>query len=73
MSHWPELPDGALQPAYSGVRPKLGGPGAPASDFVLQGLDAHGMPGLLNLYRIESPGLTASLAIAEESLSLLAL
>ncbi|MCW5662513.1 MAG: NAD(P)/FAD-dependent oxidoreductase [Piscinibacter sp.] len=66
--YWPALPDGALQPAYSGVRPKLGGPEAPAADFVLQGPDEHGIAGLLNLFGIESPGLTASLAIADEVL-----
>ena len=53
-------------PAYSGVRPKLQGPGAAASDFMLQGPEAHGVAGLMNLFGIESPGLTASLAIAAE-------
>ena len=70
---WPALPEPALQPAYAGVRPKLAGPLAPAADFVLQGPREHGVAGLLNLFGIESPGLTASLAIAEEALSLLAL
>ena len=64
--YWPELPDGALQPAYAGMRPKLHGPGEPAPDFILQREDAHGLPGLVNLFGIESPGLTASLALAEE-------
>ncbi|HEX2541289.1 MAG TPA: NAD(P)/FAD-dependent oxidoreductase [Caldimonas sp.] len=64
---WPALQDGALAPAYSGVRPKLQGPGEPVSDFMLQGPEAHGVAGLLNLYGIESPGLTASLAIAHEA------
>jgi L-2-hydroxyglutarate oxidase LhgO len=64
--YWPGLKDGALAPAYSGVRPKLQGPGEPASDFVLQGPKTHGLPGLANLYGIESPGLTSSLAIAAE-------
>ena len=54
-----------LQPAYSGVRAKLSGPGEPASDFVIQDSSVHGLPGLINLFGIESPGLTASLAIAE--------
>ena len=67
-SYWPALPDGALQPAYSGVRPKLHGPGEPAGDFVLQGPAEHGVVGLVNLFGIESPGLTASLAIADEVL-----
>ncbi|PLZ02296.1 FAD-dependent oxidoreductase [Burkholderia sp. WAC0059] len=64
-SYWPSLPDGALQPAYSGIRPKLSGPGEPASDFLIQGAAAHGVRGLVNLFGIESPGLTASLAIAQ--------
>jgi L-2-hydroxyglutarate oxidase LhgO len=63
--YWPALPDGALQPAYSGVRPKLGGPEAPAADFVLQGPADHGLPGLMNLFGIESPGLTAALPLGE--------
>jgi L-2-hydroxyglutarate oxidase LhgO len=63
--YWPGLPDDALQPAYSGVRPKLGGPEAGAGDFRIDGPDAHGVPGLVNLFGIESPGLTACLAIAE--------
>lgn len=62
--YWPALPDGALSPAYAGVRPKLQAPNGPASDFLIQGEDAHGIAGLVNLYGIESPGLTASLAIA---------
>ena len=64
--YWPGLPDGSLAPAYSGVRPKLQGPGEPARDFMLQGPEAHGVAGLVNLFGIESPGLTASLAIAVE-------
>jgi L-2-hydroxyglutarate oxidase LhgO len=67
--YWPDLRDGALQPAYSGVRPKLQGPGEPAADFVLQGSAEHGTSGLVNLFGIESPGLTASLAIADEVLA----
>jgi len=63
--YWPELPDGALQPAYSGVRPKLAGPGSPAQDFRLDGPAEHGVAGWVNLFGIESPGLTACLAIAE--------
>jgi len=64
--YWPGLEDGTLVPAYSGVRPKLQGPGAAASDFMLHGPEAHGVAGLMNLFGIESPGLTASLAIADE-------
>jgi L-2-hydroxyglutarate oxidase LhgO len=64
--YWPELADGDLQPGYTGIRPKLGPAGSPAHDFVIQGRAAHGVPGLVNLYGIESPGLTASLAIADE-------
>ncbi len=63
--YWPGLPDGALQPGYAGIRPKLGAPGAPASDFVIQGAAEHGAAGLVNLFGIESPGLTAALALAE--------
>ncbi len=63
--YWPALPDGALVPAYAGVRPKIGPPGTDA-DFVIQGPETHGIPGLVNLFGIESPGLTASLAIANE-------
>jgi len=61
---WPGVRDGTLAPAYSGVRPKLQGPGEPVRDFVVQGPETHGVAGLVNLYGIESPGLTASLAIA---------
>ena len=64
--YWPGLKDGSLEPAYSGVRPKLQAPGEPASDFLLQGPKTHGVARLMNLYGIESPGLTASLAIATE-------
>ena len=63
--YWPGLPDDALAPAYSGVRPKLGGPSDPVADFRIDGRERHGIPGLVNFFGIESPGLTASLAIAE--------
>ncbi|MCZ7560719.1 MAG: NAD(P)/FAD-dependent oxidoreductase [Burkholderiaceae bacterium] len=63
-SYWSELPDGVLLPSYSGVRPKLVGPGAPAADFRIDGASVHRAPGLVNLFGIESPGLTACLAIA---------
>ena len=61
--YWPGLPDGALQPAFAGIRPKLAGPGADGADFCLQGPAEHGLPGLIALYGIESPGLTAALAL----------
>lgn len=63
--YWPALPDGALLPAYAGMRPKIHGPDDPTADFVIQGPTAHGVPGLVNLFGIESPGLTSALAIAE--------
>ncbi|MEM7768130.1 MAG: NAD(P)/FAD-dependent oxidoreductase [Pseudomonadota bacterium] len=62
--YWPGLPDGALAPGYSGVRPKLVPPGAPSGDFRIEGPSSHGTAGLINLLGIESPGLTSSLAIA---------
>ena len=62
--YWPGLPDGALSPGYSGIRPKTAGPGAPAPDFEIQGPAKHGVAGLVHLFGIESPGLTASLALA---------
>jgi L-2-hydroxyglutarate oxidase LhgO len=65
--YWPGLPEGALRPAYAGIRPKLHGPGEPAPDFLIQREDTHGLPGLVNLFGIESPGLTACLALAEEA------
>lgn len=64
--YWPGLPDGALQPGYAGMRPKISGPGQPAADFVIQGPQAHGLPGLVNLLGIESPGLTSCLALAQQ-------
>jgi L-2-hydroxyglutarate oxidase LhgO len=71
--YWPELPDGALQPAYGGVRPKLVGAAEPAADFVIRGPAEHGIAGLVNLFGIESPGVTACLAIAEDVLQRLGL
>jgi L-2-hydroxyglutarate oxidase LhgO len=70
-SYWPGLADGALQPGYAGIRPKISGPAEPAADFVIQGPAEHGVPGLVNLYGIESPGLTAALAIADHVAALL--
>lgn len=63
--YWPDLKDGALQPGYAGIRPKIVPRGAPAQDFVVQGPQTHGVAGLINLFGIESPGLTASLALAD--------
>ncbi|HEY4039052.1 MAG TPA: NAD(P)/FAD-dependent oxidoreductase [Burkholderiaceae bacterium] len=62
---WPQLPDGTLQPAYAGIRPKLSGPGEPARDFLIDGPGEHGLPGLIQLFGFESPGLTSALAIGE--------
>ena len=67
-TYWPGLKDGALQPGYAGIRPKIVPKGAPGQDFVVQGPQTHGVAGLINLFGIESPGLTASLAIAEHVL-----
>ena len=66
--YWPGLCDGALQPGYVGIRPKLAGPEQAkyAADFMIQGPAKHGVAGLINLYGIESPGLTSSLAIANK-------
>jgi L-2-hydroxyglutarate oxidase LhgO len=63
--YWPGLADDALEPAYAGIRPKIQGPNDPAKDFVVQGPKDHGVPGVVALYGIESPGLTSSLALAE--------
>jgi L-2-hydroxyglutarate oxidase LhgO len=70
-AYFPALADGALEPGYTGIRPKLGPAGSPAADFVVQGREIHGVPGLVELFGIESPGLTASLALAEEVCALL--
>jgi L-2-hydroxyglutarate oxidase LhgO len=69
--YWPALPDGALQAGYTAVRPKITGPGQPAADFRIDGPQAHGVPGVVHLFGIESPGLTACLAIAEHVAALL--
>jgi L-2-hydroxyglutarate oxidase LhgO len=63
--YWPTLPDGALMPSYSGIRPKIVPPAVAVQDFVIQGPQVHGVAGLINLFGIESPGLTSSLAIAD--------
>jgi L-2-hydroxyglutarate oxidase LhgO len=70
--YWPGLVDGALQPGYAGIRPKLHAPNESACDFVIQGPATHGVLGLVNLFGIESPGLTSSLAIAEHVLAMTA-
>lgn len=64
--YWPGLPEGRLTPDYAGLRPKLTGPGEPATDFRIDGPETHGLPGLVQLFGIESPGLTSSLSLAEE-------
>ncbi len=61
--YWPALPDGALAPGYAGIRPKISGPRDPAADFLVSGPAQHGIGGLVNLFGIESPGLTASMAL----------
>jgi L-2-hydroxyglutarate oxidase LhgO len=70
--YWPTLPGGALQPGYAGIRPKINGPDEPAADFRLQGPQDHGVAGLVNLFAIESPGLTSCLSIAEDVRQMLA-
>ncbi|MCR6476578.1 NAD(P)/FAD-dependent oxidoreductase [Variovorax sp. ZS18.2.2] len=70
--YWPALPDGGLIPGYAGMRPKISGPGEPAADFRIDGPASHGVPGLVNLFGIESPGLTSSLAIGAHVARLLA-
>ncbi|MBI3938929.1 MAG: NAD(P)/FAD-dependent oxidoreductase [Betaproteobacteria bacterium] len=69
--YYPGIKDGALQPGYTGIRPKIAGPGGPAPDFMIQGPREHGVSGLVTLYGIESPGLTSSLAIASHVAELL--
>ena len=64
--YWPGLPDGALVPDYAGIRPKLTGPGEKAADFVIDGPAEHGLPGLVHLFGIESPGLTSCLSLADD-------
>jgi L-2-hydroxyglutarate oxidase LhgO len=63
--YWPDLPDNALAPDYAGIRPKLGAAGSPNADFRIEGAEHHGVAGLVNLFGMESPGLTACLAIAD--------
>ena len=68
-TYWPGMPDASLAPGYTGIRPKISGPHEPAADFMIVGPATHGIPGLVNLFGIESPGLTSSLAIAQETLA----
>jgi len=70
--YWPALPDGALAPSYAGIRPKLSGPRDPAADFMIAGPAEHGVSGLVNLFGIDSPGLTSSMAIGEHVAALVA-
>jgi L-2-hydroxyglutarate oxidase LhgO len=70
-TYWPAIPNDSLEPAYSGVRPKVNGPGEPAADFAIHVQDAPGAPRVAQLFGIESPGLTASLAIAAHVAALL--
>lgn len=65
-TYWPGLPDHSLAPDYAGIRPKLTGKGEPAADFMIEGPAQHGLPGLVHMFGIESPGLTSSLSLAEE-------
>ena len=69
--YWPALPDGALMAGYAGIRPKLHGPNDPAKDFCIQGPLDHGVSGLVNLFGIDSPGLTSSLALGQYVAALL--
>jgi L-2-hydroxyglutarate oxidase LhgO len=71
-TYWPDLPDGALVPDYCGIRPKLTGPGEPPADFLIDGPAEHGLPRLVHLFGIESPGLTSALALAQETVAMIA-
>jgi L-2-hydroxyglutarate oxidase LhgO len=64
--YWPGLPDNSLVPDYAGIRPKITGPGEPAADFLIETPRTHGLPRMVHLFGIESPGLTSSLSLAEE-------
>lgn len=70
-TYWPGLPDGALAPDYSGIRPKLTGPSEPQADFLIDAPAQHGLPGLVQMFGIESPGLTSSLSLGQEVASYL--
>ena len=64
--YWPRLPDNSLAADYAGIRPKLTGPGEPAADFMIAGPREHGLPRLVHMFGIESPGLTSALSLADE-------
>ncbi len=66
---WPDIPEGSLVPDYTGIRPKIHGEGEPQPDFRIEGEDVHGLPGLVAMFGIESPGLTSSLAVGEEAVN----
>jgi L-2-hydroxyglutarate oxidase LhgO len=70
-TYWPELPEGSLAPGYTGIRPKISGPHEAAADFLIAGPRHHGIAGLVNLFGIESPGLTSSLALADATVAAL--
>ena len=69
--YWPGLPAGSLQPGYAGIRPKISGPNEAAADFRIDGPATHGVAGLVNLFGIESPGLTSSLALGDHVANLI--
>jgi L-2-hydroxyglutarate oxidase LhgO len=71
-TYWPALPDNSLFPDYAGIRPKITGPGEPAADFMISGPAEHGLPGMVHLFGIESPGLTSALSLAEEVIGMVA-
>jgi L-2-hydroxyglutarate oxidase LhgO len=70
--YWPQLQDGSLIAGYAGIRPKINAPTEAAADFVIQGPKDHGIEGLVNLFGIESPGLTSSMAIGKKVVEILA-
>ena len=71
QKYFPEIDRAKLHPAYAGIRPKIAGPGEAAADFQIHGAEVHGIPGLVQLFGIESPGLTSSLAIGNHVADLL--
>lgn len=71
-TYWPDLPDHSLVPDYCGIRPKLTGPGEPPADFLVDGPAEHGLPRLVHLFGIESPGLTSALSLAQDAVAMIA-